>query len=102
MGFGFRLALIRRLQRIDPDVGNLKVVQVYKNRRFSYKMSPWNNVWVDCVGESSIRQSVLIVPDPWDIVKRYGVSKRLNNIPDDIEGSRAARFFEVAMSEQTY
>lgn len=89
-----RVALIRRLRQVDPECGNEKIVKNHGMKRFAYDIAS-NDVTLDCVSPNFFKRMVLLVPDPWDAVKRHGLKQRLNRLPDTIDERRKSKFFEV-------
>lgn len=89
-----RVALIRRLKYACPEEGNREVVLTYGHKRYEYDQSECDVV-LDCVPADSFVCLVTITVDPWCVSKRYGTSKRVQELPDTHIVRRHLAFFEV-------
>lgn len=93
---GTTVALVRKLEPAELEVGNQKVGDVYGHGRYKYSYREgYKDITLLSVPISSFIRSVLLVPDPWQVVRQYGAKQSLNSIPDTPETRRSLCFFEV-------
>lgn len=75
-----KLVLIRCLTIIEPDDGNLHVVQEFGNKRYSYCVSPTGYIHTTLMLSAGLPRPIILVLDPY----WFKVAHVLNQWFDDI------------------
>lgn len=96
-----RFCIVRRLVPTEGENGNRRVVEEFGHKRFSYLIRDKLDVVLDCLPLRNILRPLMLVWDPYEVCKRYGVAKRLNSLPDTPEERLVAGFFQVAGCKHT-
>eukprot|EP00171_Calliarthron_tuberculosum_P023381 IDg23381t1 len=104
IGSTVRVAVVRRLQPIEPQEGNRKVVEDFGHLRYAYAFHsiPDTDVVLDCVSTTQLSHMIPILPDMYDITVRHSVSHRMFQSPDSKEERRNIRFFVAGISNVNY
>lgn len=94
-------ALLRRLVDSKPAQGNKAVVTVFGNSRYKYMIGTNRQIGVDCVPLAMVSNPVMILPDPYDISRRYGADIRIREAQYKKNDHKLAQVFHIASYRYT-
>lgn len=87
--------LVRRLMRVEPDVGNRNVVNTYGHNRYRYEVETGSGVMLELVHVRDVSRPCMLVVDPYQFVRVYGKTTRLCEVGDNDQTRQQLCFFEV-------
>lgn len=88
--------MIRLLVEVEPEDGNVNVVEKYGNRRFMYDTAGQRDIKMIAVPLRMLKRQAMIVHDPWVTSKTFGIGTSFDEVPDTPDSRRFHAFFEVA------